>query len=231
VLSVGDAAFRKKSLEKIREVSHDGRTVLLVSHNMQTVSSLCNSAIVLEQGRVAFPKGNVSNAVDFYHHIVEDKAALRKAAGEKGGQKGYFEVVRFGIYDDAGRPQENVVSGQPVEFRITYAAGGVKRDEDIEVAIGISTFSGNLVSNLESRASHGSLRLVGPQGTLTCRVEKMPLAPGNITISLKITSNGVILSQIEDAFVGMVEAGDFFATGESGKNPGAVFIEQEWAAN
>jgi hypothetical protein len=87
------------------------------------------------------------------------------------------------------------------------------------------------VSNLESRASHGSLKLAAPQGTLRCKVEKIPLAPGNVTISLKITSNGMLLSQIEDAFVGTVEAGDFFATGESGKNPGTVFIEQEWAAN
>lgn len=50
VLSVGDAAFQKKSLGKMEEVSQAGRTVLFVSHNMGAVRSLCSRAILLEDG-------------------------------------------------------------------------------------------------------------------------------------------------------------------------------------
>ena len=52
VLSVGDAAFQKKSLGKMEEVSQQGRTVLFVSHNMGAVRSLCTRAILLEDGKL-----------------------------------------------------------------------------------------------------------------------------------------------------------------------------------
>ena len=54
VLAVGDAAFQKKCLGKMDEVSRSGRTVLFVSHNMATIINLCTKALVLERGRLIF---------------------------------------------------------------------------------------------------------------------------------------------------------------------------------
>jgi lipopolysaccharide transport system ATP-binding protein len=52
VLAVGDAAFQKKCLGKMKDVAGRGRTVLFVSHNMLAVDSLCTRAICLHEGRV-----------------------------------------------------------------------------------------------------------------------------------------------------------------------------------
>jgi lipopolysaccharide transport system ATP-binding protein len=52
VLAVGDAEFQKKCLDKMDNVSHAGRTVLFVSHNMPAVTRLCSRAVLLEDGRV-----------------------------------------------------------------------------------------------------------------------------------------------------------------------------------
>ena len=52
VLAVGDAAFQKKCLGKMGEVCGSGRTVIFVSHNMQSVQQLCHRTIWLEKGRV-----------------------------------------------------------------------------------------------------------------------------------------------------------------------------------
>ena len=52
VLAVGDAEFQKKCLGKIQDISLGGRTVIFVSHSMQTVTSLCNRCILLESGRI-----------------------------------------------------------------------------------------------------------------------------------------------------------------------------------
>jgi lipopolysaccharide transport system ATP-binding protein len=52
VLAVGDAQFQKKCLGKMEEVGKEGRTVLFVSHSMETVTRLCNTAIFLENGSV-----------------------------------------------------------------------------------------------------------------------------------------------------------------------------------
>jgi len=52
VLSVGDAAFRKKCLEKMESVAGEGRTVLFISHNMASIRSLCPRAVLLDHGRI-----------------------------------------------------------------------------------------------------------------------------------------------------------------------------------
>jgi len=52
VLAVGDSAFQQKCLGKMRDIRSEGRTVIVVSHNMSTVSSLCQKVIWLANGQV-----------------------------------------------------------------------------------------------------------------------------------------------------------------------------------
>ena len=73
VLAVGDAQFQKKSLGKIGAVSsQEGRTVLFVSHQMGMVTSLCQRALLLEQGRLVF-EGAPADAVATYHNEGGDQ--------------------------------------------------------------------------------------------------------------------------------------------------------------
>jgi lipopolysaccharide transport system ATP-binding protein len=65
VLAVGDTGFHRKCLKKMEDVSHQGRTVLIVSHSMPTVTRLCARAILLEAGRVVLD-GPAHRVVDAY---------------------------------------------------------------------------------------------------------------------------------------------------------------------
>ncbi len=66
VLAVGDMAFQKKCLDKMRDAAQlEGRTVLYVSHNMNTIRQLCDRCIVLSKGKVIFD-GNVEDAIEVY---------------------------------------------------------------------------------------------------------------------------------------------------------------------
>ena len=66
VLAVGDMAFQKKCLDKMRDAAKkEGRTVLYVSHNMNTIRQLCDRCIVLDKGKVVF-KGGVEEAIEIY---------------------------------------------------------------------------------------------------------------------------------------------------------------------
>ena len=66
VLAVGDMAFQKKCLDKMSEVSEtEGRTILYVSHNMNTIRRLCDRCIVLDEGKVVFD-GDVEKAIEVY---------------------------------------------------------------------------------------------------------------------------------------------------------------------
>ena len=66
VLAVGDMAFQKKCLAKMREAADkEGRTVLYVSHNMNTIRQLCDRCIVLDQGKIIYD-GSVEEAISTY---------------------------------------------------------------------------------------------------------------------------------------------------------------------
>ena len=66
VLAVGDMAFQKKCLDKMRDAAkQQGRTVLYVSHNMNTIRQLCDRCVVLDKGRVVF-EGGVEEAIGVY---------------------------------------------------------------------------------------------------------------------------------------------------------------------
>jgi lipopolysaccharide transport system ATP-binding protein len=73
VLAVGDAEFQKKCLGKIKDVAHGGRTVLFVSHHMQSVQVLCTRAMYLEKGKLLC-YGDVPQAIDYYVRSFERPA-------------------------------------------------------------------------------------------------------------------------------------------------------------
>jgi len=65
VLAVGDLAFQQKCLNKMSDIARNGKAVLYVSHNMRTVSQLCNRGIYLESGKVGYD-GTVEHAIELY---------------------------------------------------------------------------------------------------------------------------------------------------------------------
>ena len=66
VLAVGDMAFQKKCLNKMCDVAEqEGRTVLYVSHNMNTIRQLCNRCLVLDKGKIVYD-GDVEKAIEIY---------------------------------------------------------------------------------------------------------------------------------------------------------------------
>jgi lipopolysaccharide transport system ATP-binding protein len=65
VLAVGDLAFQTKCLGKMGEVAREGRTIILVSHNMGAIDRLCNRAVLLEHGRLCF-EGSTADAIRLY---------------------------------------------------------------------------------------------------------------------------------------------------------------------
>ncbi len=65
VLAVGDAEFQKKCLGKMQDMAESGRTVLFVSHHMQSIAALCTKGMFLSNGQVTYA-GDVNTAIQHY---------------------------------------------------------------------------------------------------------------------------------------------------------------------
>ncbi|MFI3266035.1 MAG: polysaccharide ABC transporter ATP-binding protein [Rikenellaceae bacterium] len=87
VLAVGDAEFQKRAIGKMQEVSsHQGRTVLFVSHNMSSMRQLCTSGLLLDNGEISY-RGSISDTISEYFSSND------KANSFEGDEKSYRDIM------------------------------------------------------------------------------------------------------------------------------------------
>jgi len=107
VLAVGDAAFQKKCLGKMGEVSSGGRTVLFVSHQMNAIEQLCSRVLLMENGRLKTDSNNLRGVIRDYLFGKEDvEIAARSRWARQDGQfdNPLFTPHRFYLGDQGGAP-------------------------------------------------------------------------------------------------------------------------------
>ncbi|MBR5574813.1 MAG: ABC transporter ATP-binding protein [Paludibacteraceae bacterium] len=105
VLAVGDAEFQKKAIGKMQDVSKgEGRTVLFVSHNMQSIRNLCHRGVVLDKGCMAFD-GFIEDAVNYY---LEEQSSVQECIVSNITSKAY--------YIDVNRVEINGQSTNPIKL-------------------------------------------------------------------------------------------------------------------
>jgi lipopolysaccharide transport system ATP-binding protein len=125
VLSVGDAEFRRKCMGKMRDVTGQGRTVMLVSHSMPSIQQLCDRAFLLEGGTMA-ALGNPDEIVDLYlkrNHIAATQASIDLT--EHAGRKSGFQqtLSRLRLLNSAGEETSIFTVGEPLVIEVTADAG------------------------------------------------------------------------------------------------------------
>ena len=142
VLAVGDMAFQKKCLDKMSDVSQSqGRTILYVSHNMNTIRQLCNRVIVLDHGHVIFD-GGVEEGIENYintnakHLLVSyDLRNKKRHAGELGSK---LFINRVELPD---REVARYFKGEKMKLNIEWQAK--ERLEAIQFSVGLRAGYGN----------------------------------------------------------------------------------------
>jgi lipopolysaccharide transport system ATP-binding protein len=119
VLAVGDSEFQKKAIGKMKEVSEEGgRTVLFVSHNMVSVRNLCTSAIVLNQGQVAYT-GNAENAISYYLK-AEDKSHIDLIDRTDRQGNGQLLFTKIEFLNSNKEIVKQVFAGESVQVNLHY---------------------------------------------------------------------------------------------------------------
>lgn len=117
VLAVGDPPFQKKCLKRIGELRDEGRTLVIVSHDMGTLEKVCDRGVVLREGKVAHD-GDIYDAVDVFSPPANELARARR-------ERGRAEVRR-----DQGAPPDGQDAaagspGQAVKKRPVYYLAGI----------------------------------------------------------------------------------------------------------
>ncbi len=180
VLAVGDSDFQAKCLRKMREVARDGRTVLVVSHQLQTVSDLCTSALYLDAGHLVL-HGTVEEALEEYKRSFALSAPVLEVAAHRPGS-GEIRFSKVAVVDEINKPGQDVV----VEFSVgaNPAFGG-----RYHLSCFINNEDGMVIAQCDSRVVDFLLDpSTDVQGRL--RVRTPWLKPGAYTADLTIHAGG-----------------------------------------
>lgn len=149
VLAVGDMAFQKKCLDKMSQVSQDeGRTILYVSHNMNTIRRLCDRCIVMDHGKIIF-NGDVEEAIGLYlNNSDEYETQLPKfydlSAVERVAEK--FSVsAKILEFEFLEKETPEYIEGESLKFRLKWEAyhaideigvrAAIKRSDETNVGL------------------------------------------------------------------------------------------------
>ena len=228
VLSVGDAAFQKKSLGRMRDATQDeGRTVLFVSHNMAAIESLCTRAVFLKNGRL-LNIGGTTEVVRAYlsslsAHVSENLAERTDRQGS--GQLRFTSIsLRSG---ENGEYVDTAQCGQDLELIAGFTSDAQLTKATVSMVVYAP--SGQCLIDLESDMAGFTLAPIPKQGYISCRIKRLPLAPGEYFLNVYCESNGEIVDWVQNATTFDVEAGEFFGTGKLPPTThGGLLVDQEW---
>ncbi len=229
VLAVGDAAFQKKCLGRMKEVGNSGRTILFVSHNMTAIKAMCNRGIYLSKGSIA-EDGVPEKAIQCY-------------IAESIDERTPYQDLRL-------HPRRNL-SSRPIMTRVHLSSGDSSPTNAIEMggqlSIHVELCSptepicpvlGVVIKDQYGAAVFGINNRIVPgfafqrpmkEGKISCHYEKVPLMPGIYTMDLYLGDHAKDLDVIVDAISFEVLSADVFG---SGKIPpslaGPIFQRASW---
>jgi lipopolysaccharide transport system ATP-binding protein len=230
VLAVGDTQFQQKCLNKMEDVGRDGRTVLFVSHNMQTIRALCNRGIVLESGKVVFG-GEVQAAIEVYaensYRLMGEIPLLERRDRTGSGR---VKVSGFRVLDRAREEVEILKSGFDYEFEFSYINYSEKALDNVIVSFAILDDRGQTILLLRTSFTDSNVRLSSSLGAVRCRLNQLPLANGTYRLAIYFAyRESEVLDYLQDAVSIVVEGGDFFGTGSIGlPNKCKILTQAEW---
>ena len=230
VLAVGDAAFQKKCLGKMGDVAtKEERTVLFVSHQMASISSLCSEVVVLKNGCISFVGGTQIGIESYLSETKEIHQVNLRSRKDRTGE-GKIRLTDFAVCDEKGNNLDYIVSGQSVILKIFYKCIDQEYAHNVTFGIGISSYNGSFITLLSNEISCQPFDMLDRQGYISCQLLKVPFSPGSYTANLIVRQNNIIQDWILDAVSLNVDAGDFYGTGRiPPSSHGGILLEQVWS--
>ena len=118
VLAVGDAEFQKKAIGKMKDVSQgQGRTVLFVSHNMESIRNLCTRGVLLENGMMKY-QGDIISTVSKYLSGMQEKMQRFIVFAED--KESYFNFLSAEVLVNGKATDEPAEVFDKISFKVTY---------------------------------------------------------------------------------------------------------------
>ncbi len=179
VLAVGDAMFRQKCLERIKQLSKDGASLIFVTHNLYMVKAVCDSALYLSSGQVLL-EGAPDEIITAYERDVhEQEAAVRmrqRGASEAADDEIDVRGVRV-TGQRTGDGSDDLASAGPARIEVDYFA---PRDiGPVQMSIFLKRADGLTVWMLRTKTIGIDIDVIQGPGRIVIELERLQLIGGS----------------------------------------------------
>jgi lipopolysaccharide transport system ATP-binding protein len=227
VLAVGDAAFQRKCLGKMDDVSRQGRTLLFVSHNMAAVETLCNRAVLLAGGRIV-DSGDTRRIIEAYSQTWRQGIELSDRRDRSG--TGHARLESIAIEDSKGERALTASPMQELEFVVTVSATADAIGKKADLILVVCDSRDTRLCSLYTEWTQSDFRISGDRQIFRCRIPTgLPLVPDTYWLTAAVLIGGVAADKLDRALEFEVTPSQDFAGGLV-LNPafGQVLVEHAW---
>jgi lipopolysaccharide transport system ATP-binding protein len=227
VLAVGDAEFQKKCLGKMKDVAESGRTVLFVSHNMNAVSSLCNTAIMLSSGKLQM-MDNTEAVIQSYSRLTQANHThdLSTHPNRKATHNPILQSIE--LFDEQNNPTYCFAPLDKVMIKITVATQ--HKVASPRVGIGVTNSRGERIFAIATFLGSSFLPPINGKGDITGQFVLPPLVPGRYSLDIGFSDGtSEFLDAIFTATAFDVEENNFLNTSFNHfSEMGQIMVRSEW---
>jgi len=205
-----------------------GRTVLLVSHNMASIQSLCTRCCLLDAGHLVHI-GDTREVVDEYVRSSINSAGANNLATRRDRRgNGTLRFTGIQLRDGQGNKVAMGRTGDPLNVVISYDRSPNFGPEGV-ICIRLANALGQDLFQFPSRMSRKAALDFSQGSQVVCHIPRLPLLPGRYSVSLWCKDHVALADQLADALWMDIVAGDFYGTGKL--NPpdgGDVIVDHSW---
>jgi lipopolysaccharide transport system ATP-binding protein len=227
VLAVGDAAFQKKCLGRMSEVAREGRTVLFVSHNLPSIEKLCQRVVVIDGGRVTMQGDPVTCIAAYLGSRTAPRAAVDLSSVPRLDPRLQPVFTSLDLRDGVGQPISAVGCGEALEFHLAYSAP--REITNPSFGLIVSNGMGVPLFFLQTRTQLGLWDQAPATGTIVCRLDNVPLVPGEYLLTVGALTGERQLDLLEHVASFTVEPRDYFDSGYlPNQQNGPMLVRAAW---
>ncbi len=199
VLAVGDESFQRKCMERIYSFRQQGKTIIFVSHALETVRTLCDIGVWLDHGK-ARTVGPVGDVIDDYladtnkreaadrRHAAENEPQGDEAAWRRGSRE--IEIVKVELLDANGEQRDVFPTGAPVTVRMHYVAH--KPIQRPVFGVALHHEGGLWLSGPNTRFDGVDIPEVRGTGCIDFTIGALPLLMGRYMLSVAVVDDTML---------------------------------------
>ncbi|MEZ5372255.1 MAG: ABC transporter ATP-binding protein [Microthrixaceae bacterium] len=210
VIAVGDEAFQRKCFEYLYELRKGGATVVVVSHSLSIVETMCDGAVWLAGGevqQVGDTSAVVSSYLDRVNAAEDSHAGVGDSAVEHHGS-GEMEITGVGLVDGEGADAPSLICGRPGVIRFDYRT--TKPITRPVLSFSVHHESGTHVADTSTWLEGRDLGTVSGSGHIDWAIDSVPLAPGTyeLTVAVRDEHNQHFYDRVDKGYRLVVRQGD-----------------------